>query len=66
MFPKSVARSDGLRAKKTTVASPTPKRAIHATSSEVTVMKATVPLPLGPSARAIRSKPTNRPAFPTT
>ena len=65
LFDRSVGRSSGLRAAKTTVASVTPSLAIHAVTSAVTVKKATVPRPEGPSARVTRSNPTNRPEFPT-
>ena len=66
LFARSAGRWSGRRAAKTTVASVTPSRAIQAVIKAVTVRKATVPRPDGPSARVTSSIPTNRPEFPTT
>ena len=65
MFASSTGRACGRCAAKTTVASVTPSRAIHAVTSAVTVMKATVPLPEAPSARVTSKRPTKRPVLPT-
>src|SRR5688500_15529730 len=63
---KSVARTAGRCAARTLVACPRPTLATRDVTSAVTVMKATLPRPDGPSERATSRAATKKPAAPTT
>jgi hypothetical protein len=65
-FASSEPRALGSLATKTVVASPTPRLATWAATKAVTVMKAIVPRPVGPRARARMRTATKNPALPAT